>query len=121
LRVRKQIFHFSLITYHLFSYLCIEMKTILLFMMTAVLLLSCANRREEQKQQLRQEVRSQYYDRQLQEAERQLAKTDSLLQMAEADSSAVDVEKHLRLDSLRHAADVQGAKIRYIHKKQKDL
>ena len=89
--------------------------------MTAVLLLSCGNKREEQKRQLQHEVRSQYYDRQLRKAEQQLAKTDSLLQLEEADSSAIDVEKRLRLDSLRHAADVQGAKIRYIHKKQKDL
>ena len=97
------------------------MRAILLFVMTAVLLLSCGNRREEQKRQLQREVRSQYYDRQLRKAEQQLAKTDSLLQLAEADSNAVDVAKRLRLDSLRHAADVQGAKIRYIHRKQKDL
>ena len=53
--------------------------------------------------------------------EQELAITDSLLQLAEADDDTLNVEKRVRLDSLKLEADVQGAKIRYIHKKQEEL
>ncbi len=86
----------------------------------AACLTACGNKREEQKQQLRKEVRSQFYARELQKAQIQLAHTDSLLQLAELDNDTLNVQKRIRLDSLRQAADVQGAKIRYLHKKQKE-
>ena len=99
------------------------MKTsslILSALLLAACLTACGNKQkhEQQKEQLRQEVRSQFYERKLAEAEAQLAQTDSLLQQALADPDTLNVEKRVRLDSLKHAADVQGAQIRYLHKKK---
>ena len=96
-------------------------KKLIVTFLIPLLLTACFNKHEEQKKQLRHEVRSQFYARQLQKAQRQLAHTDSLLQLAEADSTSLDAQKRIHLDSLRKAADVQGAQIRYIHKKQGEL
>ncbi len=87
----------------------------------ALCVTACGNKREQQKEQLRHEVREQFYERELLKAQSALAHTDSLLQIVEADMDTLNVEKRILLDSLKHAADVQGAQIRYIHKKQKEL
>ncbi len=99
------------------------MKNYRLFLVlfVAVCLTACGNKHEQQKEALRHEIRTQYYERELVKAQAALAHTDSLLQIVEADMDTLNVEKRIRLDSLKHAADVQGAQIRYIHKKQKEL
>ena len=62
-------------------------------------------------------VRSHYLEKKLTEAQQELARTDSIMQ-----KRGVDVDSTPGyMDSLEMAADVQGAQIRYIHKKQKDL
>ena len=73
------------------------------------------------KQQLRHEVRSKFYNEELAKAQRQLAHTDSLLQLVEQDMDSISVRKRIYRDSLEMERDVQGAKIRYIHRKQKEL
>ncbi len=80
-----------------------------------------SNKHEEKKQQLRHDLRQQFYDKELKKVQAELAITDSLLQLAEADKDTLNVQKRIRLDSLKLEADVQGAKIRYIHKKQEEL
>ena len=97
------------------------MKRYLILLVVAVCLVACGNKRDEQKKQLHQEVRTQFYDKELVKVEAELAKTDSLLTLAEADDDTLNVEKRIRLDSLKHEADVLGAKIRYIHKKQQEM
>ena len=92
-----------------------------MIILVALLLTACGNRREAEKEALRQEVRKQFFASELVKAQRQLARTDSLLQLAEADADTFNVAKRILLDSLKLEADVQGAKIRYIHKKQKEM
>lgn len=87
----------------------------------ALLLTACGNRREAEKEALRQEVRKQFFETELVKAQHQLARTDSMLRLAEADTDTFNVAKRILLDSLKLEADVQGAKIRYIHKKQKEM
>lgn len=91
-------------------------------MALGVLLLTtaCGNKREAQKEALRREVRKQFYDKELVKAQTELAHTDSLLQQAQEGMDTLNVRQRIVVDSLRVAADVQGAKIRYIHKKQKE-
>ena len=99
-----------------------EMKKLsVMIILVALLLTACGNRREAEKEALRQEVRKQFFASELVKAQRQLARTDSLLQLAEADADTFNVAKRILLDSLKLEADVQGAKIRYIHKKQKEM
>ena len=86
----------------------------------SMLLVACGGRREGLKQQLRQEVRSSFYAEKLGQAQAALAHTDSLLQVVEAQTDSDGVRRRVLLDSLRHEADVQGARIRYIHRKQRD-
>ena len=62
-------------------------------------------------------VRSQFLEEKLAEAQEELARTDSIMQKRGTDIDSTPGY----LDSLEMAADVQGAQIRYIHKKQKDL
>ena len=98
-------------------------KLSVMIILVALLLTACGNRREAEKEALRQEVRKQFFASELVKAQRQLARTDSLLQLAEAEADAdtFNVAKRILLDSLKLEADVQGAKIRYIHKKQKEM
>ncbi|MBO5549867.1 MAG: hypothetical protein J5954_09660 [Prevotella sp.] len=96
-------------------------KLSVMIILVALLLTACGNRREAEKEALRQEVRKQFFASELVKAQRQLARTDSLLQLAEADADTFNVAKRILLDSLKLEADVQGAKIRYIHKKQKEM
>ena len=99
-----------------------EMKKLsVMIILVALLLTACGNRREAEKEALRQEVRKQFFASELVKAQRQLARTDSLLQLAEADADTFNVAKRILLDSLKLEADVQGAKLRYIHKKQKEM
>lgn len=84
-------------------------------------LVACSNKHEAEKAQLRHDLRQQFYEKELLKVEQELAVTDSLLQLALADDDTLNVEKRIRLDSLKLEADVQGAKIRYIHKKQEEL
>ena len=96
-------------------------KLSVMIILVALLLTACGNRREAEKEALRQEVRKQFFASELVKAQRQLARTDSLLQLAEADADTFNVAKRILLDSLKLEADVQGSKIRYIHKKQKEM
>ena len=96
-------------------------KLSVMIILVALLLTACGNRREAEKEALRQEVRKQFFASEFVKAQRQLARTDSLLQLAEADADTFNVAKRILLDSLKLEADVQGAKIRYIHKKQKEM
>lgn len=75
----------------------------------------------QQVEDYRQAVRRHFYKQKLKNAQAELAETDSLLQQTEADSTTINVEHALRQDSLKLESDVQGAKIRYIHRKQKEL
>lgn len=96
--------------------------TYTMLLAVAMCLTACnSNKHEEQKQQLRHDLRQQFYDKELKKVQAELAITDSLLQLAEADKDTLNVAKRIRLDSLKLEADVQGAKIRYIHKKQEEL
>ena len=88
---------------------------------TATVLLtftSCGESREQRKRELQHGLRSEFYARELKKAQTELAHTDSLLQIAEATIDSTDIAQRIRLDSLKLEADVLGAKIRYIHKKQ---
>ncbi|SFW27852.1 hypothetical protein SAMN02910409_1287 [Prevotellaceae bacterium HUN156] len=86
-----------------------------------ICLAACGNNREQEMEKFRQKVREQYLERKLIEAQLQLAHTDSLLQEREAHEDSIHAPKRAYQDSLELAADVQGAQIRYIHKKQKEL
>ena len=66
-------------------------------------------------------VRSQYLEEKLAEAQLELAHTDSILQQRELREDSTKVQKRNYQDSLELAAEVQGAQIRYIHKKQKEI
>ena len=96
-------------------------KSMVIILLTAGLLMSCQGNRQQQKDQLRQQLRSEYYQQELEKAQRELAHTDSLLQVLEADLDSLNVDHRLLLDSLSHEADVQGARIRYLHRKQQEL
>jgi hypothetical protein len=80
-------------------------------------LTACGHGRQQEVERFRMKVRSEFLKGKLTEAQQELARTDSILQ---ARGSEVDSTPGY-LDSLEMAADVQGAQIRYIHKKQKDL
>lgn len=87
----------------------------------AVCLMACGNNHEAQKKELRHDLRSQFYAKELKKVEAEKVVTDSLLRLAEADDDTLNVEKRIRLDSLKLEADVQNAKMRYIYKKQAEL
>ena len=96
-------------------------KLSITIILAALLLTACGNKHEAEKEALRMEVRKQFFASELVKAQQQLARTDSLLRQAEADPDTFNVAKRILLDSLKLEADVQGAKIRYIHKKQKEM
>ena len=93
------------------------MKKYVLFIMVVGCLISCGNRRQQEVERFRMKVRSQFLEEKLAEAQEELARTDSIMQKRGTDIDSTPGY----LDSLEMAADVQGAQIRYIHKKQKDL
>ena len=92
------------------------MKKYVLFIMVVGCLISCGNRRQQEVERFRMKVRSQFLEEKLAEAQQELARTDSIMQQR----SDVDSTPGYQ-DSLELAADVQGAQIRYIHKKQKEI
>jgi len=96
-------------------------KNMVIILLSAVLTMACQGNRQQQKEQLRQRVRSEYYQLEVAKAQRELARTDSLLQRLEVELDSMNVSHRIRLDSLRHEADVQGARIRYLHRKQGEL
>ena len=93
------------------------MKKYVLFIMVVGCLISCGNKRQQEVERFRMKVRSQFLEEKLAEAQEELARTDSIMQKRGTDIDSTPGY----LDSLEMAADVQGAQIRYIHKKQKDL
>ena len=93
------------------------MKKWLVFIMVVGCLSSCGHGRQQEVERFRMKVRSHYLEKKLAEAQQELAHTDSIML-----KRGVDVDSTPGyMDSLEMAADVQGAQIRYIHKKQKDL
>ena len=103
--------------FHLFVPLQPHMKKYIVILAVVACLVACGNKRQQEVEQFRMKVRSEFLKEKLEKAQQELARTDSLLQArgSEGDSARG------YLDSLEMAADVQGAQIRYIHKKQKDL
>ena len=93
------------------------MKKYLLTILVVGCLISCGNRRQQEIEQFRMKVRTQFLEEKLAEAQQELAHTDSIMQERGIDTDSTPGY----LDSLEMAADIQGAQIRYIHKKQKDL
>ena len=87
-------------------------------LLAALCLVACGNRHAEEKEALRRQVRTEFYQQELEKVQAELARTDSLLLVARADSDTLNVDKRIYLDSLQRAFDVQGALIRYIHRKQ---
>jgi len=89
-------------------------------LMACLLLTACGDNRK-QTDEYRLKVRSHYYERELEKAQAELARTDSLFREVVHQEFTDSVQKRLLFDSLRHEEDVQGAKIRYIHRKQQEL
>lgn len=99
------------------------MRTLLytsLLLVTACLM-GCGDKYAKEKDALRRQIRTEFYEQELQKVSAELARTDSLLTVARADSDTLNVEKRIYLDSLELACDVQGAMIRYIHRKQQEI
>ena len=99
-------------------------KYILICVIIAGLLSACSghgSKAQKRVDDYRLRARQHFYESELLKVQAELARTDSLLQEAEADPDTFNVDKRIRRDSLRLEADVQGARIRYIHKKQKEL
>lgn len=94
-----------------------QMKKYVFYIMVAGCLISCGNGRQQEVERFRLKVRSQFLKEKLAEAQEDLARTDSILQKRDGEHDSTPGY----LDSLEMAADIQGAQIRYIHKKQKDL
>ena len=80
-------------------------------------LISCGNKRQQEVERFRMKVRSQFLEEKLAEAQQELARTDSIMQLRSGSTDSTPGYQ----DSLELAADVQGAQIRYIHKKQKEI
>jgi len=102
---------------HLFVPLQTQMKKFIVILVVVAGLAACGNRRQKEVEQFRMKVRSEFLKEKLEKTQQELARTDSIMQ---ARGGEVDSTPGY-LDSLEMAADVQGAQIRYIHKKQKDL
>jgi hypothetical protein len=94
-----------------------QMKKYVLFIIVAGCLVSCGHGRKQEIERFRAKVRSEFLEKKLAEAQEDLARTDSIMQERYGDVDSTPGYK----DSLEMAADVQGAQIRYIHKKQKEL
>ena len=87
----------------------------------AACLIACSNSRKQQVDEFRRQQRMEYYQDKLQEAQRQLAATDSLLRKAETEGDSLDIRQRIYRCSLEQMSQLQGAKIRYIHRKQKEM
>ena len=87
----------------------------------AVCLTACGNSRKQQVDDFRKQKRSEFYEKKLHEAQQELKSTDSLLQIAEAEGDSFDVQQRIYMDSLDRESQLQGAKIRYLHRKQQEL
>ena len=94
-----------------------QMKKYVFLMMVVGCLMACGHGRQQEVERFRMKIRSQFLEEKLAKAKEDLARTDSIMQQrnGEVDSTPG------YMDSLELAADIQGAQIRYIHKKQKDI
>ncbi|MCR5512708.1 MAG: hypothetical protein K6F43_03970 [Prevotella sp.] len=97
------------------------MKKYVVILAVVASLMACNHGRQKEIERFRMKVRSQYLEEKLAEAQLELAHTDSILQQRELREDSTKVQKRNYQDSLELAADVQGAQIRYIHKKQKEI
>ena len=105
-----------------YSYLCTSiMKKYIVIMAVVAGLTACDNGRQQKMEEFRQKVRTQFLEEKLEKAQQELAHTDSMLQAREASKDSINAPKRSYKASLEMAADVQGAQIRYIHKKQKEM
>lgn len=93
------------------------MKKYIVILVVVAGLAACSHGRQKEVEQFRMKVRSQFLEEKLAEAQQSLARTDSILQQRDGDVDSTPGYQ----DSLEMAADVQGAQIRYIHKKQKEI
>ncbi len=93
------------------------MKKYVVILVVAAGLMACGHGRQKEVERFRMKVRSQFLEEKLAEAQQELARTDSIMQQRGSDVDATPGYQ----DSLEMAADVQGAQIRYIHKKQKEI
>ena len=116
-----------------------DMKKITMILLAAALVVvGCKDRTGEKLQQaqvLRDQARTEFLDSALQKAQQELAQTDSLLEAAKVrhqqlqeaikkDPYSKRLERELTearriMDSLQVSWNTQGAKIKYLHKKQK--
>ena len=116
-----------------------DMKKITMILLAAALVVvGCKDRTGEKLQQaqvLRDQARTEFLDSALQKAQQELAQTDSLLEAAKVrhqqlqeaikkDPYSKRLERELTearciMDSLQVAWNTQGAKIKFLHKKQK--
>jgi hypothetical protein len=94
-----------------------QMKKYVLFFTVAGCLISCSHGRKQEVERFRAKVRSEFLEKKLAEAQEDLARTDSIMRQRNGDIDSTPGYQ----DSLELAADVQGAQIRYIHKKQKEI
>ena len=122
------------------------MRRFLLFMLAAVALTGCSSKLKKENEALAEEIASrrealkQHQQQSLEEAQRDLALTDSLLDVttrqhdemhqwvmehaAELDDRSPEVERlnqlHARCDSLKERFEVLAETIKYIRKQQKE-
>ena len=98
-----------------------QMKKYIVILAVVASLTACNHGRQKEVERFRMKVRSQFLEEKLAKAQLELAHTDSILQQREAHEDSIKGPKRNYQDSLELAADVQGAQIRYIHKKQKEI
>lgn len=116
-----------------------DMKKITMILLAVVpVVVGCKDRTSEKLQQaqvLRDQARTEFLDSALQKAQQELAQTDSLLEAAKVrhqqlqeatkkDPYSKRLEREMTearriMDSLQVSWNTQGAKIKYLHKKQK--
>ncbi len=113
-------------------------KMIMILLAVALVVVGCKDRTSEKMQQaqvLRDQARTEFLDSALQRAQQELAQTDSLLEVAKVrhqqlqqaikkDPYSKRLERELTearrlMDSLQVSWNTQGAKIKYLHRKQK--
>ena len=113
-------------------------KIIMILLAVALVVVGCKDRTSEKMQQaqvLRDQARTEFLDSALQKAQQELAQTDSLLEAAKVrhqqlqqaikkDPYSKRLERELTearrlVDSLQVSWNTQGAKIKYLHRKQK--
>ena len=94
-----------------------QMKKYVVILVVVAGLMACGHGRQKEVERFRMKVRSQFLEEKLAEAQQELARTDSIMQLRSGSTDSTPGYQ----DSLELAADVQGAQIRYIHKKQKEI